>query len=63
MTKTSLKLGRTTDSTIGVTKEDIQNLIAKKAYELFEKRGRKQGHAAEDWLEAERIIKSKLSMR
>ena len=31
----------------------------KKAYELYEKRGRKPGHSFNDWLEAERIIKGK----
>jgi hypothetical protein len=44
-----------------MTKEDINKLIEKKAYELYEKRGRKAGHAMDDWLEAERIIKGKLS--
>ena len=32
-------------------------LIASKAYELYEQRGRKDGHALEDWLEAEAIIR------
>jgi len=59
MARTSFKLGRTSDSTM--TKEDVKNLIAKKAYELYEKRGRKSGHSTDDWLEAERIIKGKFS--
>lgn len=33
--------------------------IKKKAYELYEKRGRRPGHEMEDWLEAERIVKQK----
>ncbi|MDD5422586.1 MAG: DUF2934 domain-containing protein [Candidatus Omnitrophota bacterium] len=37
----------------------LTDMIRKKAYELFEKRGKKTGHAMEDWLEAERIIKRK----
>ena len=35
------------------------DMIRKKAYELYEKRGRKSGHEMADWLEAERIIKQK----
>jgi hypothetical protein len=30
--------------------------IAKKAYELWEQRGRREGHALEDWLAAEAIV-------
>lgn len=32
------------------------DLIARKAYELYEQRGRADGHALEDWLKAEAII-------
>ncbi len=32
----------------------LHELIARRAYELFEKRGREEGHECEDWLEAER---------
>lgn len=39
--------------------KDIAEAIRKKAYELYEKRGRKSGHAMDDWLEAERIVKQK----
>ncbi len=37
-------------------RDDLYNEIAKVAYELHEKRGRKHGHDLQDWLEAERII-------
>lgn len=37
----------------------VTDMIRKKAYELYEKRGRKSGRAMEDWLEAERIVKHK----
>jgi hypothetical protein len=37
-------------------RDDLYNEIAKVAYDLHEKRGRKHGHDMEDWLEAERII-------
>ena len=33
------------------------NLISRKAYELWEQRGRQDGHALQDWLEAERIVR------
>ncbi len=38
----------------------IREMIAKKAYELFEKRGYQHGHHEEDWMEAERIVTSQL---
>lgn len=41
------------------TTGDITAQIRKKAYELFEKRGRKPGHSMDDWLEAERIVRQK----
>lgn len=37
----------------------LTEAIKKKAQELFEKSGRKPGRDLENWLEAERIIKSK----
>lgn len=39
--------------------QDLTDAIRKKAYELYEKRGRKSGHSMDDWLEAERIVKSR----
>ncbi|MEW5758423.1 MAG: DUF2934 domain-containing protein [Candidatus Omnitrophota bacterium] len=36
---------------------DLTDKIRKRAYELFEKRGRKPGHAMEDWLQAEREVR------
>lgn len=56
---TSFKLGKTSNPNI--SGDDLNKLIAKKAYELYEKRGRKAGYAMNDWLEAERIIKGKFS--
>ena len=55
----SFKLRKSSNPTM--SKADLNTLIAKKAYELYEKRGRKSGHATEDWLEAERIVKGKVS--
>ncbi len=59
MARTSFKLGKSSNPTM--TSEDMRKLVEKKAFELYEKRGKKAGHAMNDWLEAERIIKGKLS--
>ena len=32
--------------------------VARVAYSLYEQRGREDGHDLEDWLEAERIVRS-----
>jgi len=32
---------------------DLQEQIRRRAYELYEQRGREDGHALEDWLQAE----------
>lgn len=66
MARTSFKLKRTSTTTSSkgsgyATKGDVQKLVEKKAYELWEKRGRKDGFAVNDWLEAERIVKAKLA--
>ncbi len=33
-----------------------EEMIRKKAYEFYEKRGYQAGHALEDWLEAEKFL-------
>jgi hypothetical protein len=46
-------------SSIRKTKEDekvLHELIEKKAYEIYEKRGRNPGKDLDDWLEAEQIV-------
>ena len=58
MARTStIKLGKSSNPSMSC--EDLNKCIAKKAYELYEKRGRKAGHSMDDWLEAERIVKGK----
>ncbi|MCS6289071.1 MAG: DUF2934 domain-containing protein [Nitrospira sp.] len=42
-------------------REDLQTLVAKRAYELYAERGYRHGYALEDWLEAEREILSRAS--
>ncbi len=59
MTRSYFKTGKSSGSSI--SGEDLKNLVAKKAFELYEKRGKQGGHSMDDWLEAERIIKAKLN--
>lgn len=60
MARTStFKLNKSSNPSM--TNEDLKKLIEKKAYELYEKRGRKPGHSMNDWLEAERIVKGRIS--
>ena len=37
------------------TTEEIRTRIEKLAYELYQQRGRQDGHDRQDWLEAERL--------
>ena len=53
----TIKLGRSSNPSMSTG--DLNKLVAKKAYELYEKRGRKAVHSLNDWLEAERIVKGK----
>ena len=36
--------------------DTLESVIRKRAFELFEKRGKSHGHATEDWLRAEAEI-------
>lgn len=40
--------------------EQFKERIARKAYALFEQRGREVGHEVDDWLEAERMIREEM---
>jgi len=40
----------------------LPDLISKRAYDLFEKRGRGQNHEIQDWLKAEHEIKHHLGL-
>jgi len=42
--------------------ECVPDLIRKRAYELFEARGREPGHELDDWLQAEREIEHHLGL-
>lgn len=39
--------------------DDIRQRIAETAYELYEQRGREDGHDVEHWLEAEATVTSR----
>lgn len=44
---------RTTSQTTEITTTSLEERIRTRAYELFEQRGRQDGHEIEDWLQAE----------
>lgn len=44
------------ESSLDTSANGKWHLIAMKAYELYEQRGRIDGHALEDWLKAEAIV-------
>ena len=50
------------ESAIESTNSDqaLHERIARRAYELYQKRGQPSGHDLEDWLEAEALIKAEL---
>jgi hypothetical protein len=39
------------------TREDVEEQVRLRAYQLYEERGRENGHEVEDWLRAEEEIK------
>lgn len=59
--KTPMKLSRTDQAPpLDASVNGTWHRIATKAYELYEKRGRSDGHALEDWLRAEADVNGKL---
>jgi hypothetical protein len=46
-----------------VSREEFMQLVQKKSYELYEKRGCQPGNDLEDWLEAERLVKEDLGLK
>jgi Protein of unknown function (DUF2934) len=45
----------------GHTGTDLESAIRARAYELFERRGRYDGYAQDDWLQAEAEVLSRVS--
>ncbi|MEP6886803.1 MAG: DUF2934 domain-containing protein [Nitrospirales bacterium] len=50
----------TVTSEPGLSLVEYNARVARKAYDLFERHGRNEGHDVEDWLEAERLVKEEL---
>jgi hypothetical protein len=48
--------------TSGLTTENAPEFIRKRAYQLFEMRGRQPDHELDDWLQAEREIGSRFGI-
>ena len=46
-----------------LTQAELHDMIEKKAYELFEKRGQGHGRDWDDWHEAEAIVRKKYSTK
>ena len=46
-----------------VSREEFMQLVQKKAYEIYEKRGCQSGNDLEDWLDAERLVKEDLEAK
>ncbi len=47
-------------SQVSINKEQTNEMIQKKAQEIYEKNARKPGRDLDNWLEAERIVKKHL---
>jgi Protein of unknown function (DUF2934) len=58
-TKAQELLGRYGADTSGLNPDTMLDLIRERAYQLFEMRGRESGHELEDWLQAEREIRTR----
>ena len=48
--------GKTTRTTAGAQPPSLEEKIRNRAYELYEERGRENGHDLDDWLRAESEI-------
>ena len=54
---------RTTKAHSEESTVDLEEQIRRRAYELYERRGREDGHETEDWLEAEAELAREINMR
>jgi hypothetical protein len=41
--------------------DEVRGQIAKKAYELYEQRGRQEERDVEDWLKAEELVRKEMN--
>ena len=44
-----------------MSQDDISALVGKKAQEIYETSGRRPGNDLQNWLEAEKIVRAKIS--
>jgi hypothetical protein len=58
-----LKKALSLDNENRVSREEFMQLVQKKAYEIYEKRGCTAGNDLEDWLNAEKLVKEDLGMK
>ncbi len=49
-------------SQVSMSQEQTNEMIRKKAQEIYEKSGRKPGRDTDNWLEAERIVNKQLGI-
>lgn len=50
---------KSTGKRVKVDEKPLYEMIQKKAYELYEKRGREPGKELDDWLDAEKLVNGK----
>ena len=51
------------NSDMSIPQDQLTDMIRKKAYEFYEKRGKKQGRDLDYWLQAEKVVKSKTATK
>jgi hypothetical protein len=59
----SLEEWKTLFSELDASFDEKEERIRLRAYELYEKRGRRDGHALDDWLQAEAELTERESLR
>ena len=62
-TSTTSKIEDVIPKRKSLTQEQLNEKIAKKAYELYENRGRISGFAEKDWLQAQKIVLAELKAK
>jgi Protein of unknown function (DUF2934) len=53
---------KTTNANSGESAIDLEERIRHRAYQLYERRGREDGHEVEDWLQAEAELSGERNM-
>jgi hypothetical protein len=58
-----IKKALSLDNEKRVSREEFMQLVQKKAYEIYEKKGCQSGNGLEDWLNAEKLVKEDLGVK